>query len=88
LIAPKRIVAIAGPKRPFSCASIWEYAALAPTTHPAVVNTLTKSGAIEKAQKKASEAPVVDALSASQLRAAQLISAKDFLIIELTHHAV
>jgi hypothetical protein len=49
---------------------------------------MTKSGAIEKAQKKASEAPVVDTLSASQLRAAQLISAKDFLIIELTHHAV
>jgi hypothetical protein len=30
----------------------WEYAAVAPTIHPAVFNTITNRGAIEKAQKK------------------------------------
>src|SRR5450631_2196849 len=86
LIAPKRIFAVEGPKSPFSCASICEYAAVAPTIQPAVVNTMTKSGAIEKAQKNAKEAPVVEALSATQLRAAQLTTAPVFLMSEFTNH--
>jgi len=40
---------------------------------------ITSSGAIEKAQKNANEAPVVEALSDIQLRAAQPMSAITFL---------
>jgi hypothetical protein len=59
-----------------------------PTIQPAVVNTMTNSGAIEKAQKNAKEAPVVEALSATQLRAAQLINTPAFLTTEFTGHRV
>jgi hypothetical protein len=52
--------------------------------HPAVVSTITKRGAMENAQKKASDAPVVEALSEIQLRAAQAVSATVFFIIPFT----
>src|SRR5450755_333888 len=71
LIASNRVLAGAAPNSAFSCASICEYAAVAPTTQPAAVSTITKSGARENAQKNASDAPVVVALSSIQLRAAQ-----------------
>jgi len=44
---------------------------------------ITSSGAIEKAQKNASEAPVVEALSDIQLRAAQPVSAVTFLTMTM-----
>jgi len=53
----------------------WEYATVAPTIHPAVINMITNRGAIDKTQKKASDAPVVGGLPAIQLCAAQLASA-------------
>ena len=67
LIASSSIFATEGPNRALNCAPIWEYAAVAPTIQPEVVKTITSSGAIENAQKKASEAPVVVALSETQL---------------------
>jgi hypothetical protein len=39
---------------------------VAPTNQPDIVIRMINSGAIENAQKKASAAPVVDALSAIQ----------------------
>src|ERR1700735_2278866 len=82
-IAPNNTFAVEGPNNAFSCAPIWAYAAFAPMTHPASVNMITSSGAREKAQKKANEAPVVEALSAIQLHAAHLVSAVAFLTVTM-----
>jgi hypothetical protein len=75
LIAPSKTFAVEAPNNAFNCAPIWENAAVAPTIQPTVVNTITSNGAIEKAQKKASDAPLVDALSAIQLLAAHFAMA-------------
>ena len=77
LIASSNIFATEGPNKALNCTPICEYAAVAPTIQPEVVRTITNSGASENAQKKASEAPLVVALSETQLRAAHFARTTD-----------
>ncbi len=72
-MAPSRIFAVDGPNRATSCPPTWDRASSDPTTQPATVSTMTNRGAIENAQKNASDAAVLEALSATQWFAEQRI---------------